>query len=71
LSGDDNDNDNDNDNETVLRVVTMPGVVTKKAVLTNGFQLYRMGGLKLIVATLRAKPGTPFMTVYAQFIWSK
>ena len=47
----------------------MPGVVTKKAIVTNGYQLYRLGGLRLIVAVLLAKPGTPFLTVYAKFIW--
>jgi hypothetical protein len=42
----------------------MPGVVTKRAVVTNLRQLYRMGGVKLIVAVLRAPQGTPFLTVW-------
>jgi hypothetical protein len=41
----------------------MPGVVTKRAILTNLGSLYRLGGLSLIVAMLRAKPGVPFLTV--------
>lgn len=42
----------------------MPGVVTKKAILTNGVQMYRMGGFRLLWGVLRAKTGTPFLTVW-------
>jgi hypothetical protein len=42
----------------------MPGVVTKMTVLTCPRLLYRLGGLRLIVAVLRAKPGVPFLTVW-------
>jgi hypothetical protein len=41
----------------------MPGVVTKKAIVTNLPTLWQLGGLRLIVAMLRAKPGVPFLTV--------
>jgi len=41
----------------------MPGVVSKKAIVTNLPTLYRLGGLHLIVAILWAKPGVPFLTV--------
>jgi hypothetical protein len=44
----------------------MPGVVTKKAVLMNGRQLYRMGGWRLLGAVLMARKGTPFLTVWAK-----
>lgn len=44
----------------------MPGVVTKLAVVTNPRELYRLGGLRLIVAVLMAKPGTPFLTVWME-----
>jgi hypothetical protein len=42
---------------------TMPGVVTKKAIVTNLPSLYRLGGIRLIVAMLRAPAGVPFLTV--------
>lgn len=42
----------------------MPGVVTKKSVFVHPILLYRLGGAKLIAAVLKAKSGTPFLTVY-------
>ena len=42
----------------------MTGFITKKQVITNFRELYRLGGLRLIVAVLRAKRGTPFLTVF-------
>jgi hypothetical protein len=47
----------------VVRVVGMPGVVTKMTIIRHPVLLYRLGGLRLFVAMLRAKPGTPFLTV--------
>jgi phosphoribosylcarboxyaminoimidazole (NCAIR) mutase len=44
----------------------MPGVVTKMTVVRCPVQLYRLGGLRLIVAVLRAKPGVPFLTVWME-----
>jgi hypothetical protein len=41
----------------------MPGVVTKKAILTNLPSLYRLGGIRLVWAMLRAPAGVPFLTV--------
>lgn len=41
----------------------MPGVVTKTTVFRYPFRIYRLGGVRLIVAALMAKPGTPFLTV--------
>jgi hypothetical protein len=41
----------------------MPGVVTKKAVLTHFPTIWRLGGFRLIMAMLQAKPGVPFLTV--------
>jgi hypothetical protein len=41
----------------------MPGVVTKMTIIRHPVLLYRLGGLRLFVAMLRAKPGTPFLTV--------
>jgi hypothetical protein len=51
---------------TIMRVETMPGVVTKMTVVRCPVQLYRLGGLRLIVAVLRAKPGVPFLTVWME-----
>jgi hypothetical protein len=42
----------------------MPGLVTKMTVVRHPIALYRLGGLRLIVAVLRARPGTPFLTVF-------
>jgi phosphoribosylcarboxyaminoimidazole (NCAIR) mutase len=47
-------------------LMTMPGVVTKMTVVRCPVQLYRLGGLRLIVAVLRAKPGVPFLTVWME-----
>lgn len=44
----------------------MPGVIRKRHSITHGRQLFRLGGFRLIVAVLCAKPGTPFLTVYAK-----
>lgn len=44
----------------------MPGVVTKLTVLQYPVLLYRLGGLRLIVAVLRAEPGVPFLTVFTK-----
>ena len=41
----------------------MPGVITKTTILRAPVALYRLGGLRLIVAVIRAKSGTPFLTV--------
>jgi hypothetical protein len=51
---------------TIIGVMTMPGVVTKMTVVRCPVQLYRLGGLRLIVAVLRAKPGVPFLTVWME-----
>jgi hypothetical protein len=42
----------------------MPGVITKMSVLRAPVALYRLGGLRLIVAVLTARTGTPFLTVW-------
>lgn len=42
----------------------MPGRISKRHVFTHGWELYRVGGLRLIVAVLQAKTGTPFLTVF-------
>jgi hypothetical protein len=42
----------------------MPGVVTKMTVLRNPILLYRLGGMRLIVAMLRARRNVPFLTVW-------
>jgi hypothetical protein len=42
----------------------MPGVITKMTVLRAPVALYRLGGLRLIVAVLTAETGTPFLTVW-------
>jgi phosphoribosylcarboxyaminoimidazole (NCAIR) mutase len=52
--------------DPIMRIETMPGVVTKMTVVRCPVQLYRLGGLRLIVAVLRAKPGVPFLTVWME-----
>jgi len=42
----------------------MTGFIRKRQVVTNFPELYRLGGWRLIVAVLLAKPGTPFLTVF-------
>jgi len=44
----------------------MPGVVTKKAIVTHLPSLWQLGGLRLIVAMLWAKPGVPFLTILTE-----
>lgn len=44
----------------------MPGVVTKMTIIRHPVLLYRLGGLRLILAMLRAKPNTPFLTVFTK-----
>ncbi len=41
----------------------MPGTITKRVLFTHTCQLYRMGGLRLIVAVMTARRGVPFLTV--------
>jgi len=48
----------------------MPGRITKLTVVRYAWRIYRMGGWKLIATVLVAKKGTPFLTVYARFIWN-
>ncbi len=42
----------------------MPGRIQKRHVVTNFPELYKLGGWRLIVAVLRAKSETPFLTVF-------
>jgi hypothetical protein len=42
----------------------MPGVVTKMTVIRHPVLLYRLGGFRLMVRVLRAKPGVPFLTIW-------
>ena len=46
----------------------MPGVVTKKALVTNLPAIMKLGGCKLVLAMLFAKSGTPFLTVYVKVV---
>jgi len=42
----------------------MPGVINKWNTLRNAKQIVKMGGFRLLLAVLIAKPGTPFLTVF-------
>jgi len=42
----------------------MPGTITKINIIRNFRQIVKMGGLELVVAVVRAKPGVPFLTVF-------
>jgi len=46
----------------------MPGVVTKMTVFTHRREILALGGWRLIVAVLLAKPGTPFLTVFTRVV---
>jgi len=42
----------------------MPGRINKRHAITHCRELFRIGGLRLIVAVMLAKPGTPFLTIF-------
>ena len=48
----------------------MSGVITKLTVFKCPVELYRLGGIRLILAVLLARRGTPFLTIYSRFMWS-
>jgi hypothetical protein len=42
----------------------MVGFILKRHAITNFRELRAIGGIRLVVAVLLAKPGTPFLTVF-------
>ena len=44
----------------------MPGRINKIHAITQFRTIVKIGGLRLVVAVLLAKPGTPFLTVLAK-----